>query len=122
MTPDGQTTGQPEQPYHDHQGSQHGKQMHSRIDAPTPHEVQRRVGVRRRGIAVNQPPYGKDNCTKNEANAAHLEIEGGAHRGPDPRTTAPPSTVMVPPLRCYCVANSFPRISGGIFVQTAVTG
>src|SRR5215207_4235498 len=63
--------------------------MHSRIDRPIPYEVQRRFGVRGRGIAVKQPPYGEDNCTNNEANAASLEIEGGVHGRPDPRTSRP---------------------------------
>jgi hypothetical protein len=63
--------------------------MHSRIERPILHEVQRCFSVRGRGIAVKQPPYGEDNCTNNEANAARLEIEGGIYRQPDPRTSRP---------------------------------
>src|SRR5215210_7583895 len=61
--------------------------MHSRIDRPIPYEVQRCFSFRGRGITVKQPPYGEDNCTNNEANAASPEIEGGVHRRPDPRTS-----------------------------------
>src|SRR5215208_8393226 len=63
--------------------------MHTRIDRPIPYEVQRCFSFRGRGIAVKQPPYGEDDCTNNEANAARPQIEGGVHRRPDPRTSRP---------------------------------
>src|SRR5215212_8809514 len=93
--------------------------MHSRIDRPIPYEVQRCFGVRGRGIAVKQPPYGEDNCTNNEANAARLQIEGGVHRRPDPRTSRP----------CFdrhrsllALLPSFPPISTGTSVDPGVIG
>jgi hypothetical protein len=54
---------------------------------------------------VNQPPYGKDNCTNNEANAASPEIEGGANHRPDSRTNRP---CFDPHRSLLYVATSFP--------------
>src|SRR5215212_8083820 len=89
--------------------------MHSRIDRPILHEVQRRFGVRRRGIAVKQPPYGEDNCSNNEANAARFEIEAGAHRRADPWTSLPSfdrhGSSFTLLLRRYLLSHLLARVS-----------
>src|SRR5829696_3400165 len=86
--------------------------MHSRIDRPIPHEVQRRFGVRRRSIAVKQPPYGEDNCTNNEANAARFEIQAGAHRRTDPRTSFDRhGSSLTLLLRSYLLSHLLARVS-----------
>src|SRR5215212_5681708 len=89
--------------------------MHSRIDRPILHEVQRRFGVRRRGIAVKQPPYGEDNCSNNEANAARFEIEADADRRADPWTSLPSfdrhGSSFTLLLRRYLLSHLLARVS-----------